>query len=425
VSNLRISETKDFFLLDDRPFFYLADTVWSAFTNITLEDWEEYLDCRRLQGFNALQINVLAQWDASLPYLYFPFKRDKKGDFSSFELDDKYFNRAEKMLEMARERGFIPALVLLWCNFVPDTWASEKKIGPVIPFEKIRGYVEYVVERFSKFKPIWIISGDTNFGSERTIDYYLTALQIVKTLCPEALTTMHLNPSFDLPESLINSPSLDFYMYQSGHRKEEQNLPYLLAQKFYYKPVKRPVVNGEPCYEGHFYGYTKNGRFSAFDVRKAVWQSLLSGAKAGVTYGAHGIWSWHEKGKEFRGVEFSGEPFEWRDALRLKGAWDVSFAKHIFEEVDLFNLEPAQDLLVNPVEEIRVAKSKDGQKLVIYSPFAGQISLRFNLREYSEVVGIDLSERRWVVPEISFQNNLSVIEMVPLNSDFLFLARKD
>ena len=73
---LQVTPEKTFFLRDGQPFFYLADTCWSAFTNITLEEWEEYLNYRRLQGFNALQINVLAQWDSSLPYLYFPFKRD-------------------------------------------------------------------------------------------------------------------------------------------------------------------------------------------------------------------------------------------------------------------------------------------------------------------------------------------------------------
>ena len=67
-------------------------------------------------------------------------------------------------------------------------------------------------------------------------------------------------------------------------------------------------------------------------------------------------------------MEFSGEPFEWRDALRLEGAWDAGFAKKIFEEYCLFELEPAQNLLVNSIEEIRVAKSKDEEKLAIYSP---------------------------------------------------------
>ena len=48
-----------------KPFFYLADTCWSAFTNIKDNDWDYYLDYRKSQGFNTLQINILPQWDAS------------------------------------------------------------------------------------------------------------------------------------------------------------------------------------------------------------------------------------------------------------------------------------------------------------------------------------------------------------------------
>lgn len=42
-----------------KPFFYLADTCWSAFTNIKDNDWDYYLDYRKSQGFNTLQINIL------------------------------------------------------------------------------------------------------------------------------------------------------------------------------------------------------------------------------------------------------------------------------------------------------------------------------------------------------------------------------
>jgi len=34
-------------------------------------------------------------------------------------------------------------------------------------------------------------------------------------------------------------------------------------------------------------------------IRWAIWQNLLSSAKAGITYVAHGIWSWHEWDKDF------------------------------------------------------------------------------------------------------------------------------
>ena len=46
---------------DGRPFFWLADTIWTAFTNPTDGEWIEYLDQRASQGFNVLQINALPQ----------------------------------------------------------------------------------------------------------------------------------------------------------------------------------------------------------------------------------------------------------------------------------------------------------------------------------------------------------------------------
>jgi hypothetical protein len=60
-----IATSRDHFVQEDQPFFYLADTVWSAFTNASLPQWEQYLDYRHAQGFNALQITILPQWDRS------------------------------------------------------------------------------------------------------------------------------------------------------------------------------------------------------------------------------------------------------------------------------------------------------------------------------------------------------------------------
>ena len=45
------------FIKDGKPFFYLADTCWSAFTNIPENDWHYYLQYRKRQGYNVLQIN--------------------------------------------------------------------------------------------------------------------------------------------------------------------------------------------------------------------------------------------------------------------------------------------------------------------------------------------------------------------------------
>ena len=90
---LQIAENKHTLLKDGKPFFYLADTCWSAFTNITDEEWEYYLYKRKVQGFNTIQINILPQWDASATDLdYKPFVN---GD--PFTLNEEYFTHAKEM----------------------------------------------------------------------------------------------------------------------------------------------------------------------------------------------------------------------------------------------------------------------------------------------------------------------------------------
>ncbi len=120
---------------------------------------EEYLDFRKRQGFNVLQINALPQWDASehTPEAL-PFRKTGDGEYDYSAIDDRYFDRACTFLRMARDRGFIPALVLLWYNYVPGTWASDGQRKKPMPFEAVRPYTEYVVRRFAAFDPIYIIS---------------------------------------------------------------------------------------------------------------------------------------------------------------------------------------------------------------------------------------------------------------------------
>lgn len=430
MTELKISETRDYFIKDNKEFFYLADTCWSAFTNISFDDWKYYLKYRKMQGFNAIQINILPQWDRSETDNYIdPFEVLPDGKWNFNKMNEKYFERAEKMVEMMVEEGFIPALVVLWCNYVPGTWLTkmmaERGISHVIPKNSLEKYLYNVIEKFKRYNPIFIISGDTDFQDEEAVEYYLKAFKITKEVAPNSLTTMHLCGGFyNIPESIVNSPNYDFYMYQSCHFKDKQSWTYEVAQKFYNMPIKRPIINGEPCYEGigSIRSFNKYGRFTRDDVRRAVWQSLLSGAKAGITYGAHGIWSWEKGLGDYKVVEGYAHPYDWRDAIKLPGVYDVNFAKWVFEKYKLFDIEPCNEILVNDTPEIRVAKGRN--KIVIYSPFNMEVVIREDNENY-EWEGIELRERRYFKPQIKREGeNNYCIKINKFNSDFLIIGIK-
>ena len=98
---LKVAINKKSFEKNGKPFFYLADTCWSAFTNINENDWKYYLQYRKRQGYNVLQINILPQWDASATDLnHSPYQKDEKGNYQFDKLNDSYFNHARSMCEV-------------------------------------------------------------------------------------------------------------------------------------------------------------------------------------------------------------------------------------------------------------------------------------------------------------------------------------
>ena len=134
------------------------------------------------------------------------------------------------MVEMAVQKGFIPALVVLWCNFVKDSWASKDRPENIMPLDAVESYARYVAECFAEYNPIYFISGDTKFESDTTVLYYIKALKVIKSISPDALTTMHLCGGLhDLPEVYIEDKDIDFYMYQSSHGFESHHSCYKLA----------------------------------------------------------------------------------------------------------------------------------------------------------------------------------------------------
>jgi len=409
---------------DGQPFFYLADTCWSAFTNITDEEWEYYLDLRRHQGFNVIQINILPQWDASETALnHVPFAlADGVYDYS--QINDDYFVHARHLCEMARAQGFQLALVLLWCNYVPDTWAAPLSKSGIMPYHCIEPYIRKVHETFTDLEPFYVVSGDTDFNTGKCISYYVKAAEMMKSLAPNCLFTTHIKGRYtEIPAELYRY--LDFLFYQSGHNAENLGNPYLMAEEMTKKYPGKPLLNSEPCYEEMGFSGNLYGRWSRFDVRRAAWMSVLSGAAAGITYGAAGIYSWHKVNKKFaanRGEGFAC-PKSWEDALAFPGAWDYGFLRFFLEENQVEDLTPRQDWLRLNHPEIRVAGSPD--KLVIYTAHNISFSLRGNFSRHKALV-VDL-EQRYVSPvrlEYCEQDGATCIPMHRFHHDAVFLLKK-
>ena len=421
MDRICVDQVKRCFTQKGKPFFYLADTLWMAFSKLEMNEWEEILLLRRMQRFTVLQISALpishdnSQDKSALA----PFSPDGSGGWDFDTINTAYFDKACDMLGRAVELGFTPCVHLLWANYVPDTWAAARSPDTVMPIESAMHFVEYIVRRFLPYGVIYSLSGDTSFETDRVCQYYRQAAGIVRTVDPEALITLHLQPHADVPDDLCQL--LDFYSFQGGHVRSGRDASnqYRFARYYWDKPGLKPVVNSEPPYDGHGYGF-EYGRHSAFDVRRAIWQSLLSGAQAGAAYGAHGLWSMHRIGQRFNNTQFSGQPVDWRTALRFEGAWEPSFAREIFERYNLNNLTPMDDLS-SQNESIRMAGSENC--FVLYAPYACDMQLPFSLDAY-EIDLFDMESKRRLQAETVNSEDGSTLLMPQVNSDMLYVIRR-
>lgn len=399
LGKLTVNEARDGFELDGAPWFWLADTCWSAFTSIELADWDYYLDRRAEQGINVLQINTLPQWDRCRPDLgVYPYASEDGTRFVWTSPNPAYWERAREMCRRAVARGIRPALVLAWCNYVPGTWGSaigEKTGADTMPLEEMRAHVRRVVEQLGEFDPVYVVTGDTDFKTDEAAAYYEAVLAETCAAAPDALRCMHINRgNRSIPAQFVDR--LDFYMYQPGHNYADQFEAWRLPEDFRANYPKRPIVNSEPCYEQMGASRHVYWRFSAQDCRASAWSGILAGASAGLTYGAHGVWNWQTANSQgsVLGEGFDA-PFRWQECLQFPGVWDYGLVPQVLAQLGGLGagaVVPAQELLDDDREQIRVGRV--GSHVVAYLPRATRLRLRGVEGGPWSAVAFDLEDKR-------------------------------
>ena len=245
LGTLTVNEKGDGFLCDGKPWFWLADTCWSAFTSITLEDWDYYLARRAEQGINTLQINTLPQWDRCRPDLgIYPYASENGTVFDWSQPNPAYWERARTMCRMAVEHGIRPALVLMWCNYVPGTWGAaiaERTGATTMPLDEVVCHVRRVVEYLDEFDPVYVVTGDTDWKADECLPYYESALATVRELAPTRLRTMHINRA----NRTVQLPQKAAYQLRALLRDDGREPPRVRA--FQRRELPRLRMGGHPC----------------------------------------------------------------------------------------------------------------------------------------------------------------------------------
>lgn len=404
---------------DGTPFFWLADTAWSAGAKATPEEWREYVRARAAQGFTAVQVNTLPQHDASQPHDRLPFGNEWDLD----RPDPDYFAALDDLVAACHDAGLVPALVALWCNYA--TGANED--WDVHRHDMDEGQAarwgRYLAARYGAYGPAWLVSGDTDFTDE-AMAVYDAAAEAVRDGVTHPLLTLHMHSGITTSEDACGRDWLDFHCYQSGHHEgDRQRDAFRLAERTRDRDDRdRPVVNGEPPYEGHEYFESEDGvRVSREAARRAAWWSVLAGASAGVTYGGHGVWQWHRRGERFPGASRTGMPVPWRETLAFPGARDYGRLRSLCERYEFAALEPRQEWVDEPT--VRAAELPADDVVLAYAPAASDLSL-------DRDAGVGDADATWVDPATGRRVPADVgsggsrVEAPPWAGDCLLVAER-
>lgn len=346
---------------DGTPFFWLADTVWSAGAKATVEEWDEYVSYRAEQGYTVAQINALPQHDASKPQNRIPFV-----DWDLDRPDPTYFRTLDALCARCHDAGIVPALVALWFDYVPGVnldWGVADRHH--FDEDQARRFGRYLGARYGPYGASWLVSGDSDFPAEG-LAVYTAAAEGIRAASTHPLCCAHMYGGLVTPAAANEQDWLDFHLYQSSHVSDLERPAEQAADSRALAPA-RPVINGEPPYEGHGYFDEEPGRISRVLARRAAWISVLAGANAGVTYGGHGLWQWHRPGEANEQVR-KGRPDHWVDALALPGAADYARLRAFMESYAFEALEPCQEVLAGSGVTVRAARLGEDGVVLVYVP---------------------------------------------------------
>jgi len=347
---LRVSQNKRFLATENGdPFFWTGDTGWLLFTKLNREDAERYFEDRRQKGFNVIQVMVLHNTKKAVNVygdsalidgdVERPFTKPGNSPDDPKQYD--YWDHVDYLINLAHKKGLYMALVPLW--------GSNVKNGSITR-EKALKYTEWLAGRYKNMSNVvWLNGGDIK-GSDSTAIWQIIGSTIRK-LCPDQLISFHPYGRTQSSGWFQSETWLDFNMFQSGHRRYDQdtadlrygedNWKYVNAD--YKKVPVKPTLDGEPSYEGIPQGLHDPTQpyWTDSDIRRYAYWSVFAGG-CGFTYGNNAIMQFHKEGD----LESSyGVKDSWEVALNAPGAAQMRYLKQLMMSRDYFDRIPAQDLI--------------------------------------------------------------------------------
>ncbi|QSA98079.1 DUF4038 domain-containing protein [Methylococcus sp. EFPC2] len=365
-----------------KPFLWLGDTAWSALIAASPSEWESYIDLRKKQNFNVIQVHTGQGWVKR--------SRDRSGNAPfmgsgpSLQWNPAYWREVERKVRYANSQGLM----------VYFTAIAEPGPGfPKTNTTEVRRFARNLAARMNGYFVVYAPVAD----GIPTPQIDAAGAELAAS-APGHLVSAHPRVKFDPAQAFHDKRYTDFAGLQSGNGWVHD--PYLKEpRKAFSAPVavqnaidwtlalynqapRKPVINMEGVYDSMRLQNGENLYYQQpYPVRlprSMAYLAMLSGSK-GITYGAGGVWNWGNTGNQAT----IGWPLD--TALARPGATQMRYWFDFFSGMAWWNLVPQHQLIYdqssNPLNRMAFAKTPDGRLGVAYLPENWQITL--DLRDFA------------------------------------------
>lgn len=387
LPRLRVSDNQRFLqTVDGQPFFWLGDTAWELFHRASREEAIQYLDTRAAQGFTVVQAVALAEFgglDVPNAYGHLPLiEQDPTRPAVKDGPDNDYWDHVDFIVREANRRGLRVGFLPTW----GDKWNKKWGQGPeVFTPENAKTYGAWLGKRYRDAGLVWILGGDRPIESDRhraIIDAMASGLK--EGDGGAHLITFHPMGGAGSSQWFHEVPWLAFNMRQNGHEADFSPRYATTRQDYDRKPVK-PVLDGEPLYEGHPVAFNakEKGISLAADVRRAAYWDLFSGA-CGHTYGHHSIWQMWTTNRPPK----NNPIMPWFEAIEQPGGRQMQHARHLFESRPYFSRIPDDGVIVASsiphlvpgvaTRRFVATRDADGSYAMVYAPCGHRFAVKMD-----------------------------------------------
>ena len=368
---LRVSENGRYFLRGGQPFFWMGDTVWSIVNRYTQEEAAFYMEQRRTQGFNVLNVMLIFNGGPGLKTAM----ADQEGETPFLDMNpatpnDRYFRNVDRLVAQARQTGF--TLAVLACGGSSGSFVNVQKI---LTAGNARAYGRWLGRRYRDNPNIvWVNGFDLMpWQYEEVAREFAAGLQ-------EGDGGAHLityHPAGGGTSSYFHHES--WLAANTIQTWADFTRIYPMVFADYLRLPPKPVIMAEGAYEDGPEYSTRP--ITPLVVRQQAWWSYLAGGFH--TYGHNDMWRKNPG---------------WRESLHAPGAGHMTVLKNVFAARKWWRYAPDQSVFALGAGGGKIlnaaARSADGDGIMVYLSNPATVSLRLE-----KITAAASVRATWVNPE--------------------------